>query len=111
MIRIILKDGKFVLINSLDIVSGGPWTWTDRQDSDKKSCLDLAIMSSSLIPFINKVEVDKDKKFTPRRVIKRKQTITSILTDHFSLIIEMKGIPKKLENDKIVASWNLGKPD
>ena len=110
LIRNILKDGRYVLINNLDMVEGGPWTWTDRKDNKRQSCLDLAIISSSLLPFLHKVEIDKDKKFTPRRVLKRKQNIMTIFTDHFSLKIELKGIPRRTDCDKIEAGWNLGKP-
>ena len=110
LIRNILKDGKYVLLNNLDIVKGGPWTWTDRRDKNRKSCLDLAIMSSCLLPYLDRVEIDKDRNYTPRRVIKRKHKIVTIFSDHFSLKMELKGIPKKLETHKIEVGWNLGKP-
>ena len=98
------------MINNLDIVQDGPWTWIDRQDSSRKSCLDLAIMSSSLLPYLSKVVVDKEHKFTPRRVLKTRKGIKSTYTDHFSLKIELKGIPKKQQQEKQQITWNLNKP-
>ena len=73
LIRNLIEEGQYILINNLDIVQGGPWTWQDRKDNRRKSCLDLCIISISLLPYINSVVVDKDLKFTPRRVIKTKK--------------------------------------
>ena len=111
LIRNMLKEDRYILINSLDIVTGGPWTWTDRKDNNRKSCLDLAIMSSSLLPYLDKMEVDKEMNFTPRRVLKRKKNIVTIFSDHFSLKILLKGIPRRKETDENKTVWNLGKPN
>ena len=82
LIRNLIQDNLYILINNLDLVEGGPWTWQDRKDNRRKSCLDLCIMSISLLPHINKVVIDKDLKFTPRQVVKTKKTTKSIFTDH-----------------------------
>lgn len=31
LIRSLLKTKRYILINNLDLVQGGPWTWADRQ--------------------------------------------------------------------------------
>ena len=111
LIRKLVQECQYVVINNLDLVVGGPWTWVDRQDSSRKSCLDLGIMSASLLPFLSKVEIDKERKITPRRVIKKKKNITTIYTDHFSVKVEFIGIPKNHHNYKPEAGWNLGKPN
>ena len=98
------------MINNLDLVEGGPWTWQDRKDSRRKSCLDLGIMSISLLPYLSKVVVDKDLKFTPRRVVKTKKTTKSIFTDHYALKIELKDMPKKQEETTKETVWNLNNP-
>ena len=49
LIRNMIKSGSYILVNNLDIVEGGPWTWVDRKDNNIKSCLDLAIISASLL--------------------------------------------------------------
>ena len=82
LIRNLIQDNLYILINNLDLVEGGLWTWQDRKDNRKKSCLELCIMSISLLPHIHKVVIDKDLKFTPRRVVKTKKTTNSIFTDH-----------------------------
>ena len=75
LIRNFIKERPYILINDLDIARGGTWTWVDRKDNRRKSILDLAIMSESLLPYIAKVEIDSEKKFTPRRVMKRKNCL------------------------------------
>ena len=89
---------------------GGPWTWVDRRDTNRKSCLDLGIMLISLIPYLKKVEVDTEKKITLRRVVK-KSKITTTYTDHFSIKIELIGIPRKQRINQPKSVWNLGKPE
>ena len=110
MIRNLLKTEMYVLVNNLDIVQGGPWTWIDRQDDTRKSSLDLGIISVSLIPFISKVIIDVERKFTPRRVINRKKGSRTIYTDHYSLKLELTGIPRSRDQDKIEPNWNIGRP-
>ena len=55
------------------------------------------------------VDIDVDRKFTPRRVQKKKKQIITTFSDHFALKIELSGIPKTQEISRIETSWNLGK--
>ena len=110
LVRNLIMTDRYVLINNLDIVQGGPWTWVDRQDSTRKSCLDLGIVSASLVPFVVNVIIDVDRKFTPRRVIQRKKKMTTIYTDHFSLMIDLKGMPRQQHLNQHESIWNKGKP-
>ena len=105
-----IRERQYVVVNNLDIVQGGPWTWVDRQDSRRKSVLDLCIMSTCLVPYITRVEVDTEQKFTPRRVTKTKKRIKITYTDHYALKVELKGIPKKIEHKTNLPTWNLNKP-
>ena len=109
-IRNMIRDEMYILINNLDMVEGGPWTWVDRQDSSRMSCLDLGIMSASLVPYLTKVEVDVGRKFTPRRVKRNKKKQITIFTDHFSLKVELKGVPRRQTNNQQESIWNQGKP-
>ena len=110
LIRNMIQGGLYILLNNLDIVKGRPWTWIDRQDSSRKSCLDLAIISVTLLPYISKIEIDSEKKYTPRRVTKTKKETKSTYTDHFSVKIEIKNIPKKIHQEKQPPMWNMNKP-
>jgi hypothetical protein len=106
----LLETEKYNLLNSLDLVEGGPWTWVSRANPKVKSCLDLGIISRNLLPFVHKVVVDVDRKFTPFRVMKRKTGLVSCYSDHFSFKVVFSGMPsaKNVQNDK-EAIWNLHK--
>ena len=110
LIRDLIQDKRYILINNLDLVEGGPWTWQDRKDKRRQSCLDLGIMSISLLPYLKKVVIDKYLKFTPRRVIKTKKTTKSIFSDHYAIKIELNDMPKKQEHAKQETFWNLNNP-
>ena len=64
-------------------MEGGPWTRKDPA-TGKMSCLDLFIASRELVPYINKVVIDKDLKMTPARTKKKKGKVNLIYTDHFT---------------------------
>ena len=59
-----VQVGLYVVIKHFDFVVGVPWTWVDRQDSNIKSCMDIGIISLSLIPYLTKVVIDADRKLT-----------------------------------------------
>ena len=107
----LLKTGEFVLINNLELCRGGPFTWVQANKEDIKSCLDLGLASSNLIPFIKCMVIDSKREFTARRVIKRKNdNITTIYTDHYAVKVEIVGLPRSQERIQKETSWNLGKP-
>ena len=92
-------------------MKGGPWTWVNRQDDTRRSCLDIGIVSVSLVPYISKVIIDSDRKFTPRQVIRNKKKTKSIYTDHFSIMIELTGMPRNQCMNRPEPTWNKGKPE
>ena len=108
LIREMVKEYKYVNLNNMAV--GGPWTWVQRGKESVKSCLDLAYASENILPFIKCVLIDKDKKFTPRRIIWKGGKFTSVYTDHFSMEIVLSGMPGKTQNMEKAAIWNLGKP-
>ena len=81
LVRELVKEKNCVILNNM--AEGGPWTWIQRGKEANKSCLDLAICSPNLVPFVKVVLIDKAKQFTPRRVIWKKGSFTSIFTDHY----------------------------
>ena len=68
---------------------GGPWTWVKRGNETIKSCLDIAIASRNLLPFVKSVTIDKERKFTPKRVIIKKGEYLSVHTDHFTMEVKL----------------------
>ena len=111
LIRNFLKSRPYTVLNNLDSAKDGPWTWVDRQNNNIKSCLDLVIASDCLMPFVSLVWVDRERKFTPRRVLKSKKNSRTIFTDHFPVKVVLTGLPRRKEEKTIAeTNWNLGKP-
>ena len=107
----LLKTGEFTLINNLELCKGGPFTWVQANKAEIKSCLDLGLASSNLIPFIKSMMIDSERKFTARRVIKRKNdNNTVIYTDHYAVKVEIVGMPRSQGVIEKETSWNFGKP-
>ena len=110
MIRELVKDKSYTILNNMDTAKNGPRNWIDRQDSRTKGCLDLAIASDCLLPYVTLVWVDRERKLTPRRVMRSKKKIKTIFTDHFPVKVVLSGIPRRKEETKTKPTWNLGKP-
>ena len=52
LLREFIKDKNLSILNNK--ANGGPWTWVQRGKDWIKSCLDLAIGSQNLLPFVKK---------------------------------------------------------
>ena len=108
LVRNMIKERNCTVLNNM--AEGGPWTWFQRGKENIKSCLDLAICSSNLLPFVKTVVIDKDRRFTPRRVIWKKQKFSSVYTDHLPLEVVLCGMPRRNTISLKSTAWNLGKP-
>ena len=108
LIREMVEVNNYICLNNL--AEGGPWTWVQRGKEEVKSCLDLAYASQNLMPFIKSIKLDKDKEFTPRRVIWKNKTFKSVYTDHFPMEIILHGMPRKKRLVENVSVWNMAKP-
>ena len=60
-------------------------------NNDKKSALDFVIVSKSLEKYLDKIEIDNERKFTPARATKKGRLT---YTDHYAVICTFKNIPK-----------------
>ena len=61
LLRNLLKNKDYVLVNATDKTIGGPFTRYDRTDPSndgKKSLLDYFIVSSSISKYIDSLEID-----------------------------------------------------
>ena len=111
LVREMLSVGKYVLVNAMEKVQGGPFTRYEPNDfncREKRSCLDLAIVSRDLSKFIDKVVIDDKLEFTPGYSNGK----TMKYSDHFSLLIKFKGIPLRSGRVNINhedARWNTRK--
>ena len=109
LVRQLLEGGEYVQLNNLDIVVGGPYTWQDPADGSRKTCLDLVIGSAGLVPYVSKIEIDSERKFTPKRVVIKNGEIREVFTDHFLLVVDLEGLPMKRGEKEDRKMWNLHK--
>ena len=90
-----LVDSDYTLVNASSKVVGGPFTRYNPSDPDnesKKSILSLCIVSNDLVKFIDSLIIDKDKEFTPYRVVSNNKVV---YTDHYSAMLKFKDLPIK----------------
>ena len=115
----LLQGGEYVMLNGLEgrgsrvEVVGGPWTWCQPGKEEVRSCLDLVVISASLLPFIKRMVIDSIREFTPRRLVRRKEGVVSVYTDHYAVEVVVAGLPGAPDREGRVArpaNWNLGKP-
>ena len=89
---------------------GGPFTRydpSDENDDNKKSALGLVIVSTELVKYVEKLEIDSKKLFTPFRPLSKNKLR---YTDHYSLFLIFRGLPMKIKSpSRKVTVWNLNK--
>ena len=109
LVRSLLNTGQWVLVNNIQgVVEGGPFTRLD-PTTGKLSCLDIMVCSVGLVPFIDKLIIDSDRKFAAKRGVYEKGRYRLGYSDHFSLILYIHNLPTintKVEKKKV---WNLRK--
>jgi hypothetical protein len=69
LVRELLEDDHYILLNNSTVAEGGPWTWESRVDQSIKSCIDLCIMSSNLVSYATKMLVDSQQMYCPKKVL------------------------------------------
>ena len=111
LLRSLLETEDYVCANNLDIAVGGPFTRfdpSDPQNQSKMSCLDLAIISKKLVPYLKSLKVDAEQVFAPFRTINKTK---SVFPDHFPVILEFHNLPKGRPRQKVDAFtiWNTNK--
>ena len=100
----LLETGKYILVNSSNLSSGGPYTWYDPSDpknDSKKSILDLCLVSEDLFLHVESLTIDQDLQFTPYRVIGQNKVT---FTDHYSLKLVLKNLLRKKGTGSVFTS-------
>ena len=54
--------------------------------------------------------IDKERNFTPRKIVRHKNNFESVYTDHFSIEVILADMPKRKVKTVKSSTWNLGKP-
>jgi hypothetical protein len=90
LLRDLFASEDYALINNSDKCVGGPFTREEPGDKDNKSCLDLAIASVNLLPFIKSMEIDSKREFTPMRAVSRGKGkgLRVIHADHYPFVLD-----------------------
>ena len=105
LIRELIGSGEYFMINNLSLTTGGPWTRVC-PGTGRSSCLDLAIGSINLKPYVKMMTIDSKKMFTPRRAVSKKgDGLEVVFTDHFPSLLELEE-----DRQKVKPSWNTQKP-
>ena len=106
-----MSKDEYTLVNSLNCVYGGPFTRFDPGDPgnrEKKSLLDVAIVSTCLVKYIDKLEIAENLQWTPSRSVKDKVKHP----DHYALKLTLKNIPMRNSRPfpgRKSIQWNLKK--
>ena len=91
----LIDTGEFALVNEMNnLVRGGPYTRTDPSDPANKSVLSFVVVSSALVPNIDYLLIDSDRRFTPKRVLRRGGDFKTTYSDHYLMELRLKNIPK-----------------
>ena len=112
LVRDLIDTGNYCLVNATEKVIGGPYTRYDPSDphnDEKKSVLELCIISKELFIHVDSLTIDKDRLFTPFRTISKTKLV---FTDHYSLKLVFKNIPMKPTKEvavRKVIRWNTNK--
>ena len=110
LFRNLITSKRYFLLNNLSLTKGGPLTRIC-PGAGTTSCLDLAIGSANLLPFVSKMLIDSNRFFTPNRVItKGDGTLTFTFTKHYPLVVNLEMPRVKKVKEKTEPHWNTHKP-
>ena len=71
LVRELIDSGEYFMLNNLSLTTGGPWTRVC-PGTGRSSCLDIAIGSINLKPYVKMMTIDSKKVFTPRRAVSKR---------------------------------------
>ena len=111
LVRDLLASGAWVLVNNMvEKVEGGPFTRVDPA-SGHRSCLDLWLCTTSLIPHIKSLMIDKERRLRLARPVWKGGNWQLVYSDHFAMILSLKNLPtrRRDEERKKEIAWNLNK--
>ena len=69
LLRALLSEGHYICSYYHPNATGGPWTRVDPANPETKSCLDLVIISSDLLPFFLSLTIDPDRKYMSQDIL------------------------------------------
>jgi hypothetical protein len=109
LVRELLATEDYILVNNMPVATGGPFTRIDPADPNKKSCLDLAICSAGLRPYIESLIIDSKREHAMKRAICKRGKFCVTYSDHFSFILRLRNLPRSNVKTEKITRWNLRK--
>ena len=112
LMRDMVESGNWFLVNSMsEVVEGGPFTRVDPA-SGKLSCLDYAMASVGLRPYVASMVIDSARKFGMERAVYNRKTkkYETKKSDHFSVVLKLANLPVDKQKQEKIAQWNVAKP-
>ena len=109
LIRDLVSTGNYFILNNIGLAKGGPWTRVC-PGTGSLSCLDLAIGSSNLLPYVRMVQIDNDRMYAPRRAFKKDDRVGVFFTDHYPILVELEMPKADKIKKKPESGWNTPKP-
>ena len=64
LVRDLIGSGDYIMLNNLSLARSGPWTRVCPA-TGRKSCLDLAMGSVNLLPYMKMMMIDSKRLFPP----------------------------------------------
>ena len=107
-----LEKGDYILLNATNKSKNGPFTRYEKNDpnnNNKKSALDLVIISKEIEQYVVELNIDKDLNWTPAQSHKGKLKHS----DHYSLLVtfDIPMFNTKYKPTKKNVIWNTNKRD
>ena len=89
LVRELIASGNYHMFLNTSKTEGGPWTRVCPSTGDP-SYLDIPIGSTNLFPFLRRVLVDSDRKYTPRRSVTKNGKLTFTFIDHYPVVVDLE---------------------
>ena len=77
LVKDFVSSGDYILVNSSEKVTGGPYTRIDPAFPHNESVLDLCIVSRELYAYLDKLVIDKERYVTPFRAVSKSKIVFS----------------------------------
>ena len=104
LVRDLISSGNYCFANNAETVIGGPHTWISPSDENKKSILDVFIISKSLEDKIDKLIIDDQYDFPIQYPVKIRGETRLKRSDHLTLILYLKNLA--IDNHQETSSKN-----
>ena len=112
--RDLVESGDYFFDNNTPEAVGGPFTREEPADAhlpwEKRRKKLILLISTNLKPFYLSLLIERKREITPKRIMMKKGKLIEKPTDHYSLVLKLKNLPRSGHQQKKELRWNLMKP-